>query len=119
MRKQVKVLSTIAGALLAAGMALNAGAADSGFVSAQYRSAEGTLTQVFADGSVLQTFKSGYVRAYPAGSAHVYIEDNIYMPITELQTSQGGAVLVENASGSAELIKPALHEVVVLPPGIG
>src|ERR1043165_5007873 len=101
MSRQVKVFSAIASALFAAGMAANvhAAAVDSGFVSAQHRSANGTLTQVFSDGSVLQIFQSGYVRSFPPGTAHEDAPGIVYMP-SAVSHSSSGDIAAMNSDGS-------------------
>src|SRR4051812_32913828 len=106
MSKQAKVFSAIA-ALFAAGLTVNvhAALADDGFVSAQHRSADGTLTQVFSDGSVLQTFKSGYMRSFPAGTAHADAPATVYMP-SAVSGGSSGDIAAINSDGSSELIDP-------------
>src|SRR5690242_12424257 len=117
MRKQLKAFSIIASALFAAGMAGNVHAYtyDNGFVSAQHRSADGTLTQVFADGSVLQTSKSGYMRSFPAGTAHVHALTSVYTP----SATSSRDIAEKNSDGSVQLIDPATDEAFLLPSSVG
>ena len=68
MRKQTKLLSAMAGALLAMGLSVSANAGE-GFVTAEYH-ADNALTQVFDDGSTLQVFEDGSRLVYDPATGY-------------------------------------------------